>query len=56
VEYSQKASLVFSENTDDKEALKNLQEERDRLHQRIGQQSMDIDFLKKTYMPLNKTQ
>jgi len=47
-EFLEKSSLVFSEKTDDKAALKSLQEERDRLHQRIGQQSMDIDFLKKT--------
>jgi len=52
-EFLEKASLVFSENKDDKEALKNLQEERDRLHQRIGQQSMDIDFLKKNLKKLN---
>jgi len=52
-EFLEKASLVFSENTDDKAALKNLQEERDRLHQRIGQQSMDIDFLKKNLKKLN---
>jgi len=52
-EFLEKASLVFSENKDDKEALKSLQEERDRLHQRIGQQSMDIDFLKKNLKKLN---
>jgi len=51
--FLEKASLVFSENKDDKAALKNLQEERDRLHQRIGQQSMDIDFLKKNLKKLN---
>jgi len=52
-EFLEKASLVFSENKDDQEALKNLEEERDRLHQRIGQQSMDIDFLKKNLKKLN---
>lgn len=52
-EFLEKASVVFSENKDDKEALKRLQEERDRLHQRIGQQSMDIDFLKKSLKKLS---
>jgi len=46
-EFLEKASVVFSENKDDKKALNHLEEERDRLHRRIGQQSMDIDFLKK---------
>jgi len=52
-EFLEKATVVFSENKDDKEALKSLKEERDRLHQRIGQQSMDIDFLKKNLRKLN---
>lgn len=52
-EFLEKASLVFSENKDEKEALKSLKDERDRLHQRIGQQSMDIDFLKKSLKKLN---
>lgn len=52
-EFLEKSSVVFSENKDDKEALKSLQEERDRLHQRIGRQSMDIDFLKKNLKKLN---
>ncbi len=52
-EFLEKASVVFSENKDDKEELKRLKEERDRLHQRIGQQSMDIDFLKKNLKKLN---
>ena len=52
-EFLEKASVVFSENKDDKEALKHLEEERDRLHRRIGQQSMDIDFLKKSLKKLN---
>jgi len=46
-EFLEKASTIFSENKDDRETLKNLREEREPLHQRIGQQSMDIDFLKK---------
>ena len=52
-EFLKKASVVFRENKDDKEALKHLEEERDRLHRRIGQQSMDIDFLKKSLKKLN---
>ena len=48
-EFLEKASVVFSENQDKKKRLKCLEEEeQDRLHQRIGEQSMDIDFLKKT--------
>ena len=46
-EFLEKASVVFSENQGKERALKRLEEERDRLHQRIGEQSMDIDFLKK---------
>jgi len=47
-EFPEKASGIVSGNKDDKDKLRGLEEERKALHQRIGQQSMDIDFLKKT--------
>ncbi|MEC4680820.1 MAG: transposase [Nitrospirota bacterium] len=46
-EFLEKASEVFSGNKADQDTLRSLKEERDPLHQRIGQQSMGIDFLKK---------
>jgi len=46
-EFLEKASEVFGGNKADQDALRSLTEERDTLHQRIGQQSMEIDFLKK---------
>jgi len=52
-EFLEKASLVFSEDKDDKKELRRLEEDRDRLHQRIGEQSMDIDFLKKNLKKVN---
>jgi len=52
-EFLEKASVVFSENQGNEKELKRLEEERDRLHQRIGEQSMDIDFLKKNLKRLN---
>ena len=52
-EFLEKASGVFTGNKDDQDALRSLQEERDTLHQRIGQQSMEIDFLKKRLQQLN---
>ena len=52
-EFLEKASGVFSGNKDDKDDLRRLKEERDTLHQRIGQQSMEIDFLKKNLKKLN---
>ena len=52
-EFLEKASGVFSGNKDDKDDLRRLKEERDTLHQRIGQQSMEIDFLKKNLKKLH---
>ncbi len=52
-EFLEKASGVFTGNNDDQDALSVLKEERDTLHQRIGQQSMEIDFLKKSLKKLN---
>jgi len=52
-EFLEKASEVFGGNKADQDVLRSLQEERDTLHQRIGQQSMEIDFLKKSLKKLN---
>ncbi len=52
-EFLDKASEVFSGNKADQDTLRSLTEERDTLHQRIGQQSMEIDFLKKSLKKLN---
>ena len=52
-EFLEKASEVFSGNEADQDTLRSLKEERDTLHQRIGQQSMEIDFLKKSLKKLN---
>ncbi len=52
-EFLEKASEVFSGNKADQDTLRSLKEERDTLHQRIGQQSMEIDFLKKSLKKLN---
>jgi transposase-like protein len=51
-EFLEKASGVFTGNKDAQDALSILKEERDTLHQRIGQQSMEIDFLKKSLKKL----
>ena len=45
-ELLEKAADVVGGNQADQEALWNLQAERDTLYQRIGQQSMEIEFLK----------
>ncbi len=52
-EFLEKASEVFSGNKADQDTLRSLKEERDTLHQRIGQQSMEIDFLKKSLKKLH---
>jgi len=46
-EFPEKASGIFNGNKDDKDKLRSLEEERKALHQRIGEQSMEMDFLKK---------
>ncbi len=43
----EKLPSVFSGNKDEKEKIKELEEEKAVLHQRIGEQAMDLDFLKK---------
>ena len=52
-EFLEKAPVIFTERQDNEKERLRLEEERDRLHQRIGEQSMDIDFLKKNLKKLN---
>ena len=52
-EFLEKAPAVFGGHKADQDALRSLTEERDTLHQRIGQQSMEIEFLKKNLQKLN---
>ena len=52
-EFLENASSVFGKNDDEKDDLRRLKEERDTLHRRIGRQSMEIDFLKKSLKKLN---
>ena len=52
-EFLEKVAGVFGGNKADQDMLRSLQEERDSLHQRIGQQSMEIEFLKKSLQKLN---
>ena len=46
-EFLEKVSEVFGGNKANQDTLRSVKEERATLHQRIGQQSMEIDFLKK---------
>ena len=46
-QFLENAASVFSGNKDDQQELQKLRQERDALHQQIGQQTMDIAFLKK---------
>ena len=46
-EFLEKVSEVFRGNKANQDTLRSVKEERATLHQRIGQQSMEIDFLKK---------
>ena len=43
-EFLEKASGVFTGKNDDQDAFRSLKEERDTLHTRISQQSMEIAF------------
>jgi len=47
------AASVFSGNKEDQQEIQKLRQERELLHQQIGQQTMDIAFLKKNLMKLN---
>jgi transposase len=52
-QFLENASSVFSGNKDTSQELKALKNEREMLHQVIGQQTMDIEFLKKNLKKLN---
>ncbi len=46
-ELLEKSSSVFSGNKKDQIKIEELEEEQAALHQRIGQQAMELDFVKK---------
>jgi len=52
-EFVENAAMVFGGDKDAKEENRELKRERENLHKRIGEQSMDIDFLKKSLKKLN---
>lgn len=52
-QFLENASSIFSGKKDAMQELKALQNEREILHQVIGQQTMDIEFLKKNLKKLN---
>jgi len=52
-QFLEKASSVFGGDKDASQELKALKSEREILHQVIGQQTMDIEFLKKNLKKLN---
>ena len=52
-EFLENAAVVFSGDKKTKEENRKLKEERENLHKRIGEQTMDIDFLKKSLKKLN---
>ena len=47
-EFLENAAIVFGGDKDAKAENKDLLREREELHKRIGEQTMQIDFLKKT--------
>jgi transposase-like protein len=47
------SAKVFDGNKEDKSEIKDLQAEQEELHKRIGQQTMEIEFLKKNLKKLN---
>ena len=51
--FLENAGAAFGGNKDDRRELEELRNEKAALHQRIGEQSMDIDFLKKNLRKLN---
>ena len=52
--FLENAGAAFSGNKDDRRELEELRKEKAVLHQRIGEQTMDIDFLKKNLRKLNQ--
>lgn len=47
-EFLDKAASIFSGNKDDQAKIQDLEAEQAVLHQRIGKQAMELDYLKKT--------
>lgn len=52
-EFLENAAMVFGGDKDAKARNKELEKEREELHKRIGEQTMQIDFLKKSLKKLN---
>ena len=52
-EFLENAAIVFGGDKDAKAENKDLLREREELHKRIGEQTMQIDFLKKSLKKLN---
>ena len=52
-EFLENAAMVFGGDKDAKAENTELKKEREELHKRIGEQSMDIEFLKKSLRKLN---
>jgi transposase-like protein len=52
-QFLENAASVFGGNKDEQQELQKLKQERDLLHQQIGEQAMDIAFLKKNLKKLN---
>lgn len=52
-EFLENAAMVFGGDKDAKAENKDLKKEREELHKRIGEQTMQIDFLKKSLKKLN---
>jgi len=52
-EFLENVAIVFGGDKDAKAENKDLKREREELHKRIGEQTMQIDFLKKSLKKLN---
>lgn len=52
-QFLENAGAAFGGNKTDRRELEELRNEKAALHQRIGEQTMDIDFLKKNLRKLN---
>ncbi len=52
-EFLENAAMVFGGDKDAKVLVSELQKEREEFHKRIGEQTMQIDFLKKSLKKLN---
>lgn len=52
-EFLENAAMVFGGDKNAKAQISELEKERDDLHKRVGEQTMQIDFLKKSLKKLN---